>query len=323
MTERIEKPVRNECGLFRMGKNMKTFIKNELDQKEANIIENLQRQVDSVFKHSHECSILTRRTYNERMDVFAKFLAVEYRKQNINKITNNHIAHYVRYLQDRGLSTSYVTTSLSAIRYFYGKSLGGRFIIKSNRAFEVNARSLNERIGKDRSISVSDYESLLARTIEFAPKEYEYALKCGLSFGLRIHEFFKMRRSEIKSALKTGNLMVKGKGGLVRVLPINQKQRVLLVEILNEVKSDNDRLFVKSDEKTHQKIKALEKYIRDSRDGTDKHYVYHSLRHCYAQNLHKKLINQGLSDYESRKLVSNRLGHNRVCVSDIYLEAYE
>lgn len=302
---------------------MKTYNKNELDQKEVNIAENLQRQINSVFKHSHECSILTRKTYHERMDVFAKFLAVEYRKQNINKIKNVHIAEYVRYLQENGVSTSYVTTSLAAIRYFYRKSLGDKFIIKSNKELEVRARSQNERIGRDRSISDADYDKLLSETIKIGQKEYEYALKVGLTFGLRVHEFYKMRKSQIKKSLKTGELMVKGKGGLIRSLPINQDQRALLVEILSEVKSDNDRLFVQENEKTHTKIKSLEKYIRDSREGTDKHYVYHSLRHSFAQKLHKRFLSQGFSEYEARVVVSKRLGHNRVCVSDIYLEAYE
>lgn len=302
---------------------MKTHKITEMTQSELNIFNNLKVQIDSVFKNSHECSIKTRYTYHERMDVFAKFLAIEYRKQNIKKISNDHIMNYVKYLQERGMSTSYVTTSLSAIRYFYTKSVGPKFIIKSNRALEVNSRTQKERTGPDRSISDSDYTALLKATINIGNKEYEYALKVGLTLGLRIHEFYKMRTSQIREALKTGEIIVKGKGGLVRTLPITNEERALLGDILNEVKSDNDRLFVKKNEKTHRKMRALEEYIRESRKGTDKRYVYHSLRHSYAQKLHSRLTSQGLSDLEARTIVSTRLGHGRVCISDIYLEPFE
>lgn len=302
---------------------MKTHKLTEMSQSELNIYNNLKTQIDSVFKHSHESSYKTRDTYHERMDVFAKFLAIEYRKQNIKKISNDHILKYVNYLQERGLSTSYVTTSLSAIRYFYSKTVGPKFIIKSNKALGANARTQEERIGPDRSISTLDYEALLAKTINDGNKEYEYALKAGLTLGLRIHEFYKLRKSQIRDALKTGEIKVKGKGGLIRALPISLLERALLSEILNEIESNNDRLFVKKHEKTHCKIKVLEGYIRQSREGTDKKYVYHSLRHAYAQKLHIILTGQGLSDLEARIIVSNRLGHDRVCITDIYLEAYE
>ena len=302
---------------------MKTHKLTEMTQSELNIFNNLRVQIDSVFKHSHECSIKTRYTYHERMDVFAKFLAVEYRKQNIKKISNDHILKYVEYLQERGMSTSYVTTSLSAIRYYYKKSVGSKFIIKSNKALGANARSKMERIGPDRSISESDYNELLKNTVNCGNKEYEFALKVGLTLGLRIHEFYKMRKSQIREALKTGEISVKGKGGLIRALPITLVDRALLNEILNGIESDNDRLFVKKREKTHNKIKELETYIKNSREGTDKNYVYHSLRHAYTQKLHKRLTSQGLSDLEARTIVSYRLGHGRVSISDIYLEAYE
>ncbi len=302
---------------------MKTHKLAEMTQSELNIFNNLKVQINSVFKHSHECSFKTRDTYQERVEVFAKFLATEYRKQNIEKISNDHLAKYVEYLQESGLSTSYVTTSLSAIRYFYKKSVGGKLIIKSNKALGVNARSHMERIGRDRSISDSDYGALLSEALKSGNKEYEYALKVGLTLGLRIHEFYKMRKSQIREALKTGEISVKGKGGLVRTLPINLEKRALLIEILSEVSSDNDRLFVNKQEKTHLKIKALEAYIRESRKGTGKQYVYHSLRHSYAQKTHKRLIGQGLTDLEARTIVTKRLGHNRVCVSDTYLEAFE
>lgn len=302
---------------------MKTKNINEMDQVTINIYENLKIQVNAVFKHSHECSFKTRETYQERVDMFAKFLAIEYHKKNIKKISNEHLTHYVQYMQKAGLSTSYVTTTMSAIRYFYKKSVGEKFKIKSNRALGVNIRSKKERTGKDRAILDSDYNALLSDTVSSGNKEYEYALRLGLTFGLRIHEFYKFRKSQINQALKSGELLIKGKGGFVRSLPLGMTEIDLLKEVLRQVKSDNDRIFVQKKEKTHRKIEDLQEYIRESRSREDSSYTYHSLRHAYAQKLYRDLLKQGLSEFEARMIVSRRLGHDRIDITETYLEATE
>jgi len=49
-------------------------------------------------------------------------------------------------------------------------------------------------------------------------------------------------------------------------------------------------------------------------------YTFHSIRHYYAQDLYKYLRSNGMTDFEARMIVANRLGHNRVEVSSIYLD---
>ncbi|MCD4713268.1 MAG: tyrosine-type recombinase/integrase [Clostridiales bacterium] len=299
---------------------MKTFKIEDMDEKTMNIYENLKGQVNAVFKNSHECSFKTRETYKERMDMFAKFLAVEYRKQNIKKISNEHLTHYAKYLQEVGLSTSYVTTSMSAIRYFYKKAVGERFKIKSNKALGVNCRAKEERIGRNRAINDQDYAVLLAKTRSDDLKEYEYGVKLGMILGVRIHEFYRIRVSQIKKTLKLGLIEIKGKGGFVRTNPVGAEAKALLIEVLKDNASDNDRVFVMKNEKTHEKIKTFEDYIRNTRDEFGNEYTYHSLRHRYAQKLYAELKSRGVSEYEARMIVSRRLGHNRVDISATYLD---
>lgn len=302
---------------------MKTTKIEDMSQTEFNIYENLKGQVNATFKHSHECAFKTRETYQERMEVFCKFMALEYRKQNICKISNDHLTHYVQFLQDKGLSTSYVTTSMSAIRYFYKKAVGEKFKIKSNKALGVNSRTKDERIGKDRAIKDEEFNDLLEKIRGEGKKEYEYAIKIGRTLGLRVHEFYKMRKSQIREAINNGEIKVKGKGGFIRAIPLGSIEISLLKEVLKDCKSDNDRIFVQKNEKTHIKIKNLEDFIRNCRNEVGQTYTFHSLRHAYAQNLYKSLLKQGLSDYEARMIVSRRLGHNRLEISEIYLTGIE
>lgn len=284
---------------------------------EANIYSNLKLQVNAVFKHSHECSYKTRDRYKDAMLSFAKFLAVNYRKQNITKIKNNHVKEYVLHMQSQGYSTSYVTTNLSAIRYFYDKTSKGRFTIKSNRELGVNARKQEERIGPDRSITKSELNGLLERAKHNGRMDFVLEIKVCEKFGLRIHEVFSMRHTQVREALKTGSLKVKGKGGLIRYIPI-ENNRKLLIEIDAYKKTGIDRIFVGLEEKTHLKIKELQEFINKSRNEKED-YTFHSIRHSYAQNLYESLVAKGLTDYEARAIVANRLGHHRVEVSSIYL----
>lgn len=289
-----------------------------MSDKEINIYNNLKMQVNSVFKHSHECSYKTRDRYKDAMYSFSKFLAIEYRKQNITKIKNEHIQEYVLHMQKEGYSTSYVTTNLSAIRYFYDKISKGKFIIKSNRELGVNARIQNERIGPDRSIAKDELTNLLERAKDIGRKDFVLVIKICEKFGLRIHEVYSLRHSQIKEGLKTGDLKVKGKGGLIRHIPIDDN-KILLNEVDAYKKTGTDRIFVSKEEKTHLKIKEMQEFVNTTRRNKEG-YTFHSIRHYYAQNLYKDLRNKAMTDYEARMIVANRLGHNRVEVSSIYLD---
>lgn len=294
---------------------------NNMTEKENNIYNNLEMQVNAVFKHSHECAFKTRDRYRDAMLSFSKFLAVEYKKQNITKIKNKHIEEYVLHMQKQGYSTSYVTTNLSAIRYYYDKTSKGKFIIKNNRELGVNSRKRDERIGDDKSITDKEFNNLLNKAKEIGREDFILELTTAEQFGLRIHEVFSLRHSQIREALKKGELRIKGKGGLIRYLPTNDK-REILEKLDNYKKTDIDSIFVDKNEKTHLKIKEMQCFIKNTRGDNDD-YTFHSIRHSYAQKFYVDLISKGITDYEARLIVAKRLGHNRVSVSSIYLDSVD
>ena len=47
--------------------------------------------------------------------------------------------------------------------------------------------------------------------------------------------------------------------------------------------------------------------------------TFHGLRHTYAHEKYDEYIRQGYSEYQSRKKVSELLGHHRDEVTKIYL----
>ena len=95
---------------------------------------------------------------------------------------------------------------------------------------------------------------MLACSMECRHKDYTVILVLARYAGLRLEECFRTDTNDAKNALDTGNLFVKGKGGLTRYVPINESIRISLTDILQET-FIGQKLFVKPDDKTHLAMK--------------------------------------------------------------------
>lgn len=283
----------------------------EMDEKTLNIYRNLCCQIEKVFKHSRQGSIKTRFRYEDGVEHFAKFLTEVYRKQNMNKIEAKHLQSYVEQMQEIGYSKSYVTTNLSAIRYFIDLIGGDSSRLPSNQELEVNSRSKEDRIGNNKAWTVEEIDRFINYSETIGEKRYVDMVKMAFTFGLRIHETARIDKNDLLKALKGGQLTVKGKGGLIRSIPI---QDISLIERLYKEIPMGEKIFVRNDEKTHHVINSLQVFIlrnqdkfRIGNDGTNR--SYHGLRHFYAQNRYKKFLGEGYNDKQARLKVAKELGH--------------
>jgi integrase len=146
-------------------------------------------------------------------------------------------------------------------------------------------------------------------------------VRVAYCFGLRIHEVARLGKSQLGSALSTGLLTVKGKGGLIRSIPLHNKD---LIKGLYDETRPGEKVFVGNDEKTHKVINNLQLFIynhqKDFRETYDgKNRSFHGLRHLYAQSRYKYFREKGIEDYKARLKVSKELGHFRVEITEIYL----
>lgn len=229
----------------------------EMDEKTLNIYRNLSNQIDKVFRHTRQGSIKTRHRYEDGMNHFAKFLAETFKKQNLNKIEDKHLQSYVEQMQESGYSKSYITTNLSAIRYFIDIKGGDSKRLSTNKELGVEHRTKEDRIGYNKAWS----EDEVRKFIEYAEnnKEFRYAnmVKLAYSQGLRIHEVARSDKSQLVNALKEGILTVKGKGGLVRNLPLYNKE---LVQSLCDNTKNGNKVFINKAEQTHKIINNLQMF---------------------------------------------------------------
>ena len=153
----------------------------------------------------------------------------------------------------------------------------------------------------------------------------QYCVLLARTMGLRIHETTKIDRNDAVKALATGRLGIIGKNGKPRTVPLSPEGRGVLEEVIKHVPR-GEKLFVKSDEETHDVIKMMQNTINktrelweNQRDPSAPHRTFHGLRHCYAQEQYEQCIAEGLVKRAAEIKVSKLLGHERAEITRIYL----
>lgn len=287
---------------------------------------NLKSQIDKITRHNNQGSYKTRSRYEKAIKRFSKHLAKKNVK-NIKNINKGHITSYANNLKEDDLSPAYIKTELSGIRFYHNKIDNPRMrYFPTNEELEIDKRSYhginrkwtNIEHQKFKQICISNDKEWIAQSTDLA--------RYG---GLRIHEITRLRKDNIEKALRENKLIVKGKGGLVRAIPVNDDLREVLKE-LNDSTKRGDRVFVKQDEKTHNVIKEIQDSVRENREfyydnerlleatgGVE--LTFHGLRHSYAYEEYQERLESGLSVLEAEKEVSKLLGHSRPEVTRIYL----
>ncbi|MDU1315251.1 MAG: site-specific integrase [Clostridium septicum] len=292
----------------------------ELGIKEQNIHDNLCVQIEKVFRHCNQGSYKTRERYEDGVKNFAKYMADAFRKQNLNNIKPKHLYAYVEFMQDMGYSTSYVTTNLSAIRFFYDQVGGDSNKLPNNNRLGVISRSKEERIGDNKAWVPLEIENFIRYASDVGQERYGDMVRLSSQLGLRIHEVCRLNKSHLRQALQECKITIKGKGGLVRDVPVRDK--TLIQKLYNNTQR-GEKVFIKQGEQTHRVIKNIQMFIYNNQDkfalDKDKQLTFHGLRHFYCQNRHKELMQHGLTDLQARKIVSRELGHYRIDITEIYL----
>lgn len=298
----------------------------QLEGKSLRVYKNLEKQIEKVFRHSRQGSIKTRMRYKEGVKHFAKFVAETYNKQSLNNIRNSHLEAYVEQMQEARYSASYITTNLSAIRFFVDQIKDSNYIWNNER-LGVVPRGSQERIGPTRSWTKNEVQKMqnIAREKDF--DRIADMIKLGYLQGLRIHEITRLERVDLQRALRNGHLTVKGKGGLIRNVPVrNQESRDHIQKLYNQTEQRDWKVFVNENEKTHEVIKQVQNFIYNHREQVQEHtnnradITFHGLRHTYAQERYKELRELGKSNYDARLTIANELGHFRVEITNTYLK---
>ena len=168
-----------------------------------------------------------------------------------------------------------------------------------------------------------EFSRMIDIALAVGREDYVTILCLGRYAGLRIHECFRIDTATAAKAIREKILTIKGKGGLIRSVPLIE---LLVIRLQNHLKETTrgHKLFVPDDQETHEALKALQAFIwlyRSSVQDKDsaRPMTFHGLRHTYAAEKYQAFIAAGKSPYEARKAVSKLLGHGRDDVTRIYL----
>ena len=306
--------------------------------------QNLMSQYHKIRRHNNQGAFKTRARYDAAISGFCRFVASEFNLQKLTNVQGKHLEAYVRYMSEKGRSTSTIKTGLSAIRYMVDRMPGrdNKPALPSNEEL-VALRVVPKRVftGIDRAWTDEEYTYMVDKALQLDRPLVAYALGMGWSQGLRIHEVMQIDHDRATKALQNGVLTVRGKGGLWRDVEVTDLGRQILTDAL-KLTPRGERCFVEKPRVTHQQIESVQRFIRDHRkeieidkktcetrdaaylksvaaDGYQPHITFHGLRHAYARRLYYDCLQRGMKPFDARKYVAKRLGHGRDAVTRIYL----
>ena len=225
-------------------------------------------------------------------------------------------------MQEREKSASTIKTDLAAIRFFHDKMERTKYRLPSNDdlAVELERRRFG---GVDRTWSVREFHRFLATCMADGHEDFA-AIACLTWYaGLRIHECFRIDTATAEQALRKNAITIKGKGGKIRTVPINESISIELKKLL-AVTSRGHKLFVPDGVSTDIAIARLQQYIYKERpqiqdEGSTRPMTHHGLRHSYAARTYQELIDGGMSPLNASLRVSRLLDHERPDVTKGYL----
>ena len=100
--------------------------------KNPGIYKALLAQLDKTARHNRQGSFKTKKRYYDAMKRFCRFLADNFHLQKLANVNGKHLAAYVIYMQEQGMSASTIKTDLAAIRFFHDKMDRAKYRLPAN-----------------------------------------------------------------------------------------------------------------------------------------------------------------------------------------------
>jgi integrase len=281
---------------------------------------NLLSQAEKIRRHNRQGSYKTKERYFEAYKRFLRYVGSTYRLEKIANISGKHLSSYIEHMQSKSLSASTIKTDLAAIRFWHDQISNAKHILPSNDEFNLARRKFGD---VDRRWSNVEFSRMIGECWHMKRDDFEACIVIARYAALRLHETMRIDTAIARAALKNGFITIKGKGGKIRDVPIQETIRIEFEKFL-KLTPPGYKLFVPKGKQTHIAMTELQNFINkhlklvQDPDST-RPMTYHGLRHTCAAEWYQKLIDEGETDYQARLQVSRWLGHERDDVTRIYL----
>ena len=283
------------------------------------IYRNLLAQFEKVWGHINQFSIDTRRRYRYAFQRFMIFLAMVYHLEKLTNIQPKHLRSYVEFMKEKELSASTIKTELSGIRAIHDQIPAAKHRLPKNDTLDLERRSYGK---VDRTWEQSEFDQMVKLALSFGREKDIAALVIARYSALRLHEVYRINDNIARKAIKSGKITIKGKGGKVRTVPINDFIKDELKKLL-AVTPRGRKLFVEPGDKAHLAMHRLECFIychRSKIRASDApvQMTFHGIRHTCAAEWCQGFMDQGMTEKQAHRAVSKLLGHERDSVTRFY-----
>ncbi|MBI2488047.1 MAG: site-specific tyrosine recombinase XerD [Deltaproteobacteria bacterium] len=233
---------------------------------------------------------------------------------NLDNVDYKHILDFLSSLKEQGLNIRSIARILVSIKQFY-KFLLIEKIIEKDPTFLIRTPKMKTFIPG--VLSLDDIENLLTSPDEnsFEGNRDKAMLEVLYATGIRVSELVELELNSVNFEL--GYLLVYGKGGKERLVPVGEKAIKKLNEYLNIsrpklLKSRKSiYLFVtrRGSKMTRQGFwKLMKNYA--NKIGVNKKISPHTLRHSFATHL--------LERGADLRTIQIMLGHSDISTTQIY-----
>lgn len=223
---------------------------------------------------------------------------LQWSNKNARDINTDDIRRYLEKLADKGVSSSTLNTSYSALKFYFGNILCRKFFLSIPRA------------KKDKKLPSVLSKNEVHKMIELAVNPKHNCMLCLLyGSGLRVGELVHLRAWDID--LERSVLIVRnGKGSKDRYVCLPAKLRLIL-ETQKRIKQPEDFLFTngRGGRLTEKTVQEVVKQSAE-RAGIQKNVSPHTLRHSFATHL--------LENGTDIRYIQELLGHAKLQTTQIY-----
>lgn len=276
------------------------------------MIENNRNLVEGYIEYLFANKNLSKNTILSYKDDLKKFISF-IEQNDLKKLENNIIQNYVKFLS-KNFSPKSHSRKLSSLKAFFNYLFDLKLVNK-NPIADVDFPKITKTIPK--FLSEKEIFTLLERTYNdssFKGLRMSVMMEILYATGIRISELVEIKNGDLSEDFSS--VLIKGKGGKQRVVPLFGKVKEVLKKYLFEKRHFNTKgsfLFPSNSKfghiTRHRFFQLLKKLSLECGINVSK-VSPHTIRHSFASHLLERGVDL--------RIIQESLGHKDISTTQIY-----
>ena len=276
------------------------------------MIENNRNLVEGYIEYLFANKNLSKNTILSYKDDLKKFISF-IEQNDLKKLENNIIQNYVKFLS-KNFSPKSHSRKLSSLKAFFNYLFDLKLVNK-NPIADVDFPKITKTIPK--LLSEKEIFTLLERTYNdssFKGLRMSVMMEILYATGIRISELVEIKNGDLSEDFSS--VLIKGKGGKQRVVPLFGKVKEVLKKYLFEKRHFNTKgsfLFPSNSKfghiTRHRFFQLLKKLSLECGINVSK-VSPHTIRHSFASHLLERGVDL--------RIIQESLGHKDISTTQIY-----